>query len=301
MIRNILITGANGQDGKIIVKKLFQKKINLILIAKKFTNKIKNKNIKYFEFNLNNRKKLKTIFYKYEIDIILHLASNNPNYSQNNYKKHYMENLKNSKDLINFSLNSNKKIKFISCSSSRIFKKRKGIVNEQSSVCKSDHYSKFRIEINDYLSKIRIKNEKFSFANVILFNHDSALRNKKFILPRIIKAIKIKNKVFLNRIIKENIVMDFSHADDICDALIKIIFFKNKINNIILSSGKKTFLNDIIKYLIKRNNIHLKLNFHPVKKNDCIIGNNKFAKRKLNWKIQKNTFIAAQELFKSKL
>ena len=35
--------------------------------------------------------------------------------------------------------------------------------------------------------------------------------------------------------------MDFSHADDICDALIKLIFLKNKINNIILSSGKKHF------------------------------------------------------------
>ena len=33
--------------------------------------------------------------------------------------------------------------------------------------------------------------------------------------------------------------MDFSHADDICDALIKLIFLKDKINNIILSSGKK--------------------------------------------------------------
>ena len=298
MIKNILITGANGQDGKIIAKKLSQKKINLILISKKFTNKINRKNIKYFKFNLNNRKKLKTILIKHEIDIILHLASNNPNYGQNNYKKHYLENLKNSKDLINFSLNSNKKIKFISCSSSRIFKKKKGKMNEQSSIYKSDNYSKFRIEINDYLSKISQKTEKFSFINVILFNHDSALRNKKFILPRIIKAIKIKNKSFLNRIIKENIVMDFSHADDICDGLIKIIFFKDEINNIILSSGKKTFLNDIIKFLIKKNDIDLKLNFHPIKNNDCIIGNNQLAKRKLNWKIKKNIFIAAQELFK---
>ena len=48
MIKNILITGANGQDGKIIIKKLSKKKINLILIAKKFTKKIKKKNIKYF-------------------------------------------------------------------------------------------------------------------------------------------------------------------------------------------------------------------------------------------------------------
>ena len=83
----------------------------------------------------------------------------------------------------------------------------------------------------------------------------------------------------------------------ICDALIKIVFLKDKINNIILSSGKKTFLNDIIKFLIKKNDINLDLNFHLIKKNNCIIGNNLFAKRKLNWKIKKNIYIAAQELF----
>ncbi len=301
MIKNILITGANGQDGKIIVKKLSQKNINLILIAKKFTNKIKKNNLKYFEFDLKNNQKLKTIFIKYKIDVILHLASNNPNYGQNNLKKHYLENLKNSKVLIYYSLNIGKKIKFISCSSSRIFKKKKGVVNEKSSVYNKDYYSKFRIEINNYLSKVSHKNKNFSFVNVILFNHDSSLRNKKFILPRIIKAIKNKNKTFLNYIIKENIIMDFSHAEDICNALIKIIFFKGKINNIILSSGKSTFLNEIIRFLIKKNNVNLKLDFHPIKKNYCIIGNNKFAKRKLNWKIKKNIFIAAQELFKSKL
>lgn len=301
MIKNILITGANGQDGKIIVKKLSEKKINLILIAKRFTNKIKKNNVKYFKFDLAKRRKLEKLFIKYKVDVILHLASNNPNYSQNSYKKHYLENLRNTKDLINYSLNSGKKIKFISCSSSRIFKRKKGIVNEKSSVYNSDYYSKFRIEINDYLSKVSNENEKFSFTNAILFNHDSALRNKKFILPRIIKAIRSKNKNFLNHIIKENIVMDFSHAEDICNALIKIIFFKGKINNIILSSGKGTFFNEIIKFLIKKNNIYLKLDFHLIKKNYCIIGNNQFAKRRLNWKIKKNIFIAAQELFKSKL
>ena len=196
MIKNILITGANGQDGKIITKKLSKKKFNLILIAKKFTKKIKKNNIKYFEFDLREKKKLKSLLTKYKIDVILHLASNNPNYGQNNYKKHYLENLQNSKNLINFSSNLGKKINFISCSSSRIFKKRKGIVNEKSNVYNSDYYSKFRIEINNYLSKVSKKNKKFSFTNVILFNHDSAFRNKKFILPRIVKAIKNRNKIF---------------------------------------------------------------------------------------------------------
>ena len=297
MINNILITGANGQDGKIILKKLLKKRINLFLISKKFENKIQKKNIKYFEFNLNKKKKLEKFFKNYKIDIILHLASNNPGYRQNNFKKHYLENINISKNIINFSIKNNNKIKFISCSSSRVFKK-KNIVNENSKLFASDFYGKFRIDIYNYLNQIKKVNKKFNFINVILFNHDSIYRNERFLLPRIISAIIKKDKKFLNEIIKENISMDYSHADDICNGLVKIIFNKNKIKNIILSSGKKTYINDLIKFLFKKNNINMKLNYKNVKKSHCVIGKNKFAKKILNWKLRKDIYIAAQEMFK---
>ena len=133
---------------------------------------------------------------------------------------------------------------------------------------------------------------------MILFNHDSVYRNEKFLIPRVVSAIISKNEKFLNEIIKENISMDYSHADDICDGLIKILLTKKKVNNIILSSGKKTHINNIIKFLIKKNKIDLKLDFNKIKKNFCIIGNNKFAKKIINWKIKKNIFLAAQEILK---
>jgi len=301
LYKNILITGANGQDGTIIVKKLLKKKINLFLVAKKFRNKLLKKNIKYFKFNLNKKKQLENLFKKNRVDIVLHLASNNPNFGQNNYKKHYVENLLNTKTLIDFSVKYNKKIKFISCSSSRIFKKKKGIVDEKANVISRDFYSKFRIEINDYLSKIKKVNPNFDFTNVILFNHDSIFRSKRFIIPRIISAIINSNKKFLNKIIKQNIVMDFSHADDICNGLIKISLFKKKIDKIILSSNNKTYLNDIIKFILRKNHINLNLNFNNLRKRNYVIGNNLLAKKKLHWKIKKNIFIASQEIYNYKL
>ncbi len=298
MIKNILITGANGQDGKIILQKLSKKKINLFLLDKKFEKKIKKKNIRYFEFDLKNKKKLEKIFKFNKIDIILNLASNNPNYGQNNYFKHYLGNIYNSKNLIDNSIKYKNNIKFISCSSSRIFKKKNGIVNENSNIIVSDFYSKFRIETNNYLIKIKRNNRNFDFTNVILFNHDSLLRSERFLIPRIVFALISKNQKFLNKIIKENIVMDYSHAEDICDALIKIIFLKKKINNIILSSGKRTYINDIIRYLTKKNKLNLKLNYKSIKKRHCIIGDNRFAKKILKWKIKKNIYLAAQEIFR---
>ena len=298
MNKNILITGANGQDGKIILKKLSKIKVNLFLLDRKFKKKIKKKNIRYFNFSLNNKIKLEKLFKNHKIDIILNLASNNPNFSENNYSKHYVENINNSKNLINNSIKDKNEIRFISCSSSRIFKKTKGLVNENSSVSADDFYSRFRIEMNNYLIQTQKKNENFIFTNVILFNHDSIYRNKKFLIPRVVSAIISKNKKFLNEIIKENIAMDYSHADDICSGLIKIALTKKKINNIILSSGKITHINDIIKFLIKKNKINLKLDFNVIKENFSVIGNNKFAKKIINWKIKKNIFLAAQEILK---
>jgi GDP-D-mannose dehydratase len=301
LIKNILITGANGQDGKIILQKLLKRKINLILIDKKFKKKIRKKNIKYFEINLKDKKKLEKLFKFYKVDVVLNLASNNPNYRQNSYHKHYLENINICKNLIDNITKYKNEVKFISCSSSRIFRKKNGLVNENSNISANDFYSKFRIETNNYLIKTKKRNKNFDFTNTILFNHDSLFRSKKFLLPRIIFALISKNQKFLDQIIKENIVMDYSHAEDICNALIKILFLKKKINNIILSSGKKTYVNDIIKYLIKKNKLDLKLNYNNIKKKNCIIGNNTHAKKILKWKIKKNIFLAAQEIYKKNI
>ena len=301
MIKNILITGANGQDGKIILQKLYKRKINLILIDKRFKKKIKRKNINYFEINLKDKKKLEKLFKFYKVDVVLNLASNNPNYRQNSYRKHYLENINNFKNLIDNLIKYKNEVKFISCSSSRIFRKKNGLVNENSNISINDFYSKFRIETNDYLIKTKKRNKNFDFTNVILFNHDSLFRSNRFLLPRTIFALISKNQKFLNQIVKENIVMDYSHAEDICDALIKILFSKKKIKNIILSSGKKTYINDIIKYLIKKNKLELKLNYNNIKKRHCIIGDNTYAKKTLKWKIKKNIFLAAQEIFKKNI
>jgi len=301
LIKNILITGADGQDGKIILQKLYKRKINLILIDKRFKKKIRKKNINYFEINLKDKKKLEKLFKFYKVNVVLNLASNNPNYRQNNYHKHYLENINNSKNLIDNLTKYKNEVRFISCSSSRIFRKKNGLVNENSNISANDFYSKFRIETNKYLIKTKKRNKNFDFTNAILFNHDSLFRSNRFLLPRIIFALISKNQKYLNQIIKENIVMDYSHAEDICDALIKILFFEKKIKNIILSSGKKTYVNDIIKYLIKKNKLDLKLNYNDIKKRYCLIGNNTYAKKTLNWKIKKNIFLAAQEIFKKNI
>ena len=297
MIKNVFITGGLGQDGKIICKLLEKKKLNLTIITRsKKIQKIKNtKKIKYISSNLLNKKKIEDIFKKTKPDIVLHLASNNPSYYENSYKKFYNNNLIATKNIFYSTFEANKKAKFISCSSSQIFKKRYGVVNEKSETLKTTDYTKFRIESHNLMLKYK-KKYKIEYSNMILFNHDSKFRKPKFIIPRVVRAIIEKNINFLNKIIKMNIASDFSHAEDICNGIIKIMFNKANLDTIILSSNKLESLNKIIFYIIQKKMVDINITYQkrPIK---GLVGSNLLAKKKLNWTSKKNIYKAANEIY----
>ena len=145
------------------------------------------------------------------------------------------------------------------------------------------------------------KKNKIKYTNAILFNHDSIYRNKKFLLPRLMKAIVKKNNSFLNRIVKANISSDFSHAEDICKGIYKIMISKINLDKVILSSGINTPINKIINYIIFKYKIKLKLKFNinNIKTKKTIVGNNNLAKKKFKWFSKKNIFVAADEIYRS--
>ena len=298
MIKKLVITGIEGQDGKILAKKLNKEKKFKVFGFSKKKNFIKfNKKIKILNF-LNEKKKLNIFFKKNKIDVIIHLASNNPCFNQKSKKNYFDKNINTTKNLFKIVYKNNLKSKFIFCSSSQIFKKKFGKVNEKSALlCKSD-YTRFRIEGDKEMLKFK-KKHNIKYTNIIFFNHDSKFRNKKFILPRVTKAIVNKNKVLLDSIIKENIYEDFSHAEDICDGILKIAKSSKNLDKVILSSGKLTSLNSIIKFVINKNNIKLNLNLNKIKpKKKAIYGDSNIAKSEFSWKPKKNIYLAANDLYK---
>ena len=92
--------------------------------------------------------------------------------------------------------------------------------------------------------------KKVNYTNIIIFNHDSKYKKKKFLLPRLMKSIKYKNVNLLKKILSENIFGDFSHAEDICNGIYKIINSNKRIKKVILSSNKCTSVNNLIKFII---------------------------------------------------
>ena len=299
MTKNVFITGGLGQDGKILIRLLKKKKINLNIFYKRKKSNKKN-GVRFISSNLLNKKELDKIFNKTKPDIVLHLASNNPSYEEKNHNLFFKENYKATKNIFYSTFDNNIKAKFIFCSSSQIFDKKNGLVNEKSKTRITTDYTKFRIDSDNLMLKYKQKN-KIKYTNAILFNHDSKFRNKKFIIPKIITAILNKNNIFLNNIIKRNIFADFSHAEDVCSALYKLMFSTTNLDKIILSSNRKTSLNRIIYDVIKKNNLKSNIKFKKYKIKKSLIGNNKLAKKVLKWLPKKNIFIAANEIYKFNL
>ena len=135
-------------------------------------------------------------------------------------------------------------------------------------------------------------------TTAILFNHDSMFRKKKFLIPRLIRFIKTKNFKKINEIYQENISADFSHAEDICNGLYKLILSNKNPDKLIFSSNKETFINDIINFLLKKNKINKTFFRNNKNSNSTPIGDNSFTKKILNWDVKKDIFIAANELNK---
>tara|TARA_Y100001970_G_scaffold290895_1_gene426158 strand:- start:54 stop:935 length:882 start_codon:yes stop_codon:yes gene_type:complete len=293
-MKKIIITGALGQDGFILSKILLKNKYKVFGIIK---NNKKNtiKNVSYIKLNLSNLNLVKRKFDKIKPDVIVHFASENPSINENIKKTLFLKNIKNTTNIIDY-VKKNKNIKLIYSNSSQIYSNKIKKVNEKSKFKDTNYYTKYRIQSARYLLKLK-KKFNLNCTNLILFNHDSKYRNKKFLLPRLVIAFKKKNYKFIKSIYSNNIKMDFSHADDICNAIYLLIKKNKNPDNLILSSGKLTSINKLITKYVD-NNLLNKVKFKKPKIG--LIGNNNKAQKILGWKLNKNLFDAAKEIYLNK-
>jgi len=297
MNKNIIITGGCGQDAKILAKNI--KNMNVYLIINKNVSE-KYANLNYYNIDLLNYKKLFKFIKKIDPYGIIHLASKNETTKNKKlkYTIHYKNNFLMTKNLLNVIVNLNCKIKFIFAGSSQMFGLKKDIANENTKFKGSCFYSNYKIDsyklIKDYKKKFKI-----NATTLVLFNHDSIYRNKNFLLPRIASHIKEKNFKELNEIYKENIIGDFSHAEDICVAIYKTLKLDKLPDKMILSSFKLTYINKLIVFGLNKCGINKRFKFQKDGYKKLLLGDNSFAKKILNWNLKKNSLIAFKEILKN--
>ena len=295
--KNIVITGVLGQDGQILSNILLKKKYNVIGIVKKIP-KTKTKNIIFKKINLLNYIHLSKFLDKCKLDSLIHLGTENPNYLQLKKKvDFYKKNLTATKNLIDYFSEKQKNKRLILIGSSQMYGNKKTTVNLNSKFKPTNSYAKFRVEAYNYMLNSK-KKYKSNIVTAILFNHDSKFRKKKFLIPRLIKIIKKSQIKKLKKIYEENISGDFSHAEDICNGLFKLLLLKSCPDKLIFSSNKRTYINKIINYLLKINKSKIKLNSKVFKDTFTPVGDNRLTKKILKWNHKKNIFTAAKELNK---
>ena len=294
-MKKILIIGAYGQDGTLL-SKIFTKNNYKVygFVKKKF--KSKKKNLNYFNIKNRNYSYIENKLNQIGPDVIIHLGSSNPSFHKSFKQKDYLVNLKFTKNLINY-VTKNRNIKLIFPSTAQIFKSYNGKINENSKIKLSSFYTRFRIIASNYLLKIK-KKFKLNASIIILFNHDSKFRNPRFLFPRLINAIKKRNYSFVKKIYLSNISGDFSHASDICNGVYLLVKKNKNPDKIVFSSGKRTFVNDIIRFFIP--DIENYINYNKISSTKLNIGDNKKAIKMLSWKIKKSSLDAAKDIFKLK-
>ena len=207
--------------------------------------------------------------------------------------------MKITKNLVDAINEINLKTKFIFAGSSLMLNNiRRNKISEKSSLKSKDFYSKYKIDAYKYIKK-NSKNNFFA-TTVILFNHDSIYRDSNFLIPKLIYAFKKRNAKFIRKIYNLNISGDFSHAEDICKGIYKISVIDKNIEKIILSSGKRFYLNSIIDFLEKKFDLKInKNNISKDKKNFKAIGSNYLAKKILNYKSKKTPIDVCKEILKN--
>ena len=297
-----LITGAHGQDGIILSKILLKKKYKVFGIIKKKKIKFNLPNVSYFVNDLLNYNKISNLVKKIRPNIIIHFASNNYPFSKEkkiNYLNHYLENFVGTKNLLE-SVKKNKKMFFIFAGSSRMYGKNTiGYVNEESQFKRTGFYESYKIDAHKLLMQYKYK-YSLKATTAIFFNHDSIYRNNYFIIPKLVNSVINKNYIFLKKIYNFNLTGDFSHAEDICYAIYLLIKSKKNIDKIILSSGKRTKINDIILYLIRIFNIKNIKFKKPKKLKKTLVGINSLAVKLLTWISKKSIYDVVQEMILKK-
>ncbi len=261
---NILVTGAFGQDGQILIRSLKEQtgKIKLFLVARNFKNKGTKNGEVYLFLDLNTVEKLCSFLIANQITSIYHFAGNSHNSMINSQFQYVFTNKLNSFDRILMKsvklvyLKTQIKIKVLLCGSSEIFLgNNQNVITENSIPHPLDNYS--RLKANSFkVAKVLREEENLDISTVHLFSHDSIFRKSNFFVPSLIQSVveifyKEKNFIDLWDI---NECKDRSSAWDIVDGIQKLMESKFS-TDLVFGSGKLISVEEMVIILFDYLNI----------------------------------------------
>lgn len=254
--KKVLIVGGTGQFGLYLANFLIKKKLDVYITSRKITKNYK-KNIAFFGI----KKKIKIIIFKdfkYDKAILLlnkvkpdevyYFAGQSSVFKSFKSKQQtYSSNTLGCKIFLKAIKDTAFKCKFINASSSDIFGNHRKKINLLSKKTPLSPYGKAKLESFNITKNFREKHKVKSY-NAIIFNTESYLRPKNFLIPKIclsaIDAHLKKNKNFYFGDL--NVQREWNWCEDQVKYLWK--FVQKKPQDFLLTNGISYSAKELAKY-----------------------------------------------------
>ncbi len=262
-----IIIGGTGQYGITVGKQLLKKKYRVYITTrlqkKKTKFKKKYSKINFLQLNIYNKEEIKKILISIKPDILFYFAGqSSPQISFLKKKKTFKSNLYGCKNILETIHKYNINCKFLNATSSEMYGKIHSKIKLSSTKKPVNPYGKAKKLSFNLVKKYREK-YKLKTYNAIIFNTESYLREKNFLIPKIclaaIKAYKYGKKTSFNNIL---VSREWNWCDEQSNYLIK--FLNKKPQDFILSNGKCFSIKQMLKFAFQKFNLDYQ-NFITVK------------------------------------
>ena len=303
MIKKILITGGAGYIGAHISEALVKSKKKVFIIDNLSTGfrRLINKKAKFFKVDILNKKKVREIILKNQIDSVIHLAANLIIGEGEKFpKKYFKNNVLGTNNLLEACKNTSIK-NFVFSSTAAVYKDGQYKVTENSTVKPKSIYGKTKIRAEKNVKSFCKKN-KINYCILRYFNIAGSspsgkigLINKSDHLFKNFSREIMKKKPILkiygnNYNTKDgSCIRDFIHVSDIADIHLKVLAKinlskKSKILNCGYNRGISVL--EVAKEFNKQASKKVKIVITKRRKGDLvkIIASNKQLKKFIKWK-----------------
>jgi len=298
MARTCLVIGCSGQDGSYLSKSLLKKGFTVVGTSRSEHKHRKNHRIlgiedefKIMRLNLNKKEEIKEVIIANKPDIIYNLSA------QSSVGISFDKPLETQVSIVNSTANLLEACRELSfngvlffAGSSEIFGNTEPQANINSYISPMSPYALAKYQSFE-LVKLYRKIYNLRSVTGILFNHESPLRDKRFVTHKVINSAiecsKDKNKKFQFGNIE--IVRDWGWAEEYVEAM-QAIANQSKLKDHLICTGIGVSLQDIIELSFKQFDLdwreHIEINQNLIRKNEILksIGDPKSLLQDLKWK-----------------
>ena len=231
MEERFLVTGPCGQDGRILISKLLgENKMVGAIVRSELESQFFGKyapGLQTFLGDLNNKSSISRIVEEYEPSVIFHLAAKSSvAESWNEPELTHKANFETTRNLLEIiGTPTLKETKFYFSASSEMYgSSSANPQNEDTAMNPASPYAKSKFAAFKLIKEMRETTDRFLVSG-ILFNHESPLRDEKFVTRKISIAVAkiymgLQESLTLGDL---NVIRDWGWAPDYVDGMLKII------------------------------------------------------------------------------